>query len=89
LPLAAWLQGFAAGGYRELPVSQHTAMSRTAAAAALLLWTAGVPVLAMGLALERPAWTAAGALALAVAVAVLAASAARALVRLSRAAEGG
>jgi hypothetical protein len=82
LPLAAWLQAFAAGGYGELPASQHTAMPRGLLGAALPLWTLGVPSLAAGLALDRPAWTSLGAGALAVAVFLGAASGARALFRL-------
>jgi hypothetical protein len=82
VPLASWLQGFAAGGYRELPPSQHTAVPRAGAAASALLWTVGVPSLGAGLALDRPGWTTAGAAALALAVLVLALSGARAVRRL-------
>jgi hypothetical protein len=82
LPLAAWLQGFASGGYRELPASVHGAWPQIAGAATFALWTAGVPSLAFGLALDRSAWTSAGAAALALAVAVVASFGARGLVRL-------
>jgi hypothetical protein len=87
LPLAAWLQAFAAGGYKTLPASVHTAMPRSGGAAAVALWTAGIPCLAAGLALDRPSWTSMGAAALAAAVVAVAVSAARALRRL-RAAVG-
>jgi hypothetical protein len=82
VPLAAWLQAFAAGGYRELPASQHTAVPRSGAAAALALWTAGVPCLAVGLALDRPQWTSMGAGGLALAVLVVGLSGGLALLRL-------
>jgi hypothetical protein len=82
VPLAAWLQGFAAGGYRDLPASVHGAWPQAAGAATFALWTAGVPSLAFGLALDRTAWTSAGAAALGLAVLVVAASGARALARL-------
>lgn len=82
IPLASWLQGFAAGGYGELPPSQHTAIPRWSAAATLGLWTIGVPALAAGLALDSERWTSAGAAALAAAVLILAAAGARAVVRL-------
>ena len=84
LPLASWLQGFAAGGYRDLPPSQHTAIPNAVAATGAALWTIGVPCLATGLALDRPRWTSAGAGALALAVLVLAAAGARAVARLRR-----
>jgi hypothetical protein len=84
LPLAAWLQAFAAGGYRDLPASQHTAMPRAPAAAALALWTLGTPALALGLALDRPAWTTVGASGLALAVALVTVSVARALATIGR-----
>jgi hypothetical protein len=82
VPLAAWLQAFAAGGYRELPASQHKALPRGPAAATLALWTAGVPCLALGLALDRPSWTSAGAGGLALGVLVVIVSGIRALCRL-------
>ena len=83
-PLSAWLHGFAAGGYRELPPSLHTAIPRAAAAAALALWTLGVPCLASGMALDRFGWTRTGAASLGLAVALAAASGARAIRRLGR-----
>ena len=88
LPLAAWLQGFAARGHTQLPPSLHTAMPRVTGWAALALWTAGVPCLAMGLALDRAAWTSAGAALLAVGVLTTTASAVRAIALLGRGTAG-
>lgn len=68
VPLAAWLQAFAAGGYAELPASQHEAAPHAALGLALGLWTLGVPCLAAGLAFDRPGLGSAGALSLAAAV---------------------
>jgi hypothetical protein len=82
LPLSAWLQAFAGGGYQALPPSLHTAMPRRAAAGVLVLWSAGVPCLAAGLSFDRPAWVSAGAGALASGVLLAAGSAIRALGRL-------
>ena len=79
LPLYAWLWGFADRGHREPPPSLHTALSRRGQLASLALWSAGVPVLAAGLAFDRLAWISAGAGALAAAVALGAANLARAL----------
>src|SRR5262249_31901185 len=82
LPLAAWLRAFADRGYGELPPSLHTAMPRIAGLMVLGLWTLGVPTLAIGLALDRPAWTSGGAGVLAAAVGLLLASAGRAFIRM-------
>jgi hypothetical protein len=82
VPLAAWLQSFAGGGYDRLPSSLHTALPRAAAAWGAALWTAGVPALAMGLALDAPLGTSLGAGALAAAVLLAAASGLVALRRL-------
>jgi hypothetical protein len=82
VPMAAWLQAWAAGGHRALPPSVHSLEARGGAAATLALWTSGVPALALGLGLDRPLWTSLGAGALAVGVAVVAAAGARALFRL-------
>ena len=82
LPLAAWLQGFAGSGYRQMPASVHTAAPRGSAAAAVALWSVGVPCLAAGLAFDRTAWSSFGAGSLAVAVAIGALSGAAALRRL-------
>jgi hypothetical protein len=82
VPLAAWLQGFAEGGYKELPAPVHGAWPQAAGAATFALWTAGVPSLALGLALDRHLWTSAGASALALAVLIVAWFGARAVGRL-------
>jgi hypothetical protein len=50
LPLYAWLWGFADRRYGELPPSLHAAPPRPLQALAFALWTAGVPLLAVGLA---------------------------------------
>ena len=70
LPLYAWLWGFYDREHKDSPPSPHAALSRPAQMAALGLWTAGVPGLAAGLALDRHAWISASAAALAVAVAL-------------------
>jgi len=82
LPLSAWIQAFAAGGYRALPLSLHTAMPRLGGLIAVLLWSVGVPCLAAGLSFDRHSWIRAGAGALAFAVLLVAGSALRALRRL-------
>jgi hypothetical protein len=84
LPVYAWLWGFADRGHRESPPSLHTALDRRAQIAALALWTAGVPTLALGLALDGLAWISAGAGALAAAVALGAANLALGVRRLWR-----
>ncbi len=56
LPLFSWLGTFAASGYREPPPSPHALPARRLQAAALVLWTVGVPLLAAGFYLERPGW---------------------------------
>jgi hypothetical protein len=89
VPMAAWLQGFAAGGYRELPASVHGAWPQTGGAATSVLWTLGVPWLAFGLALDRQDTIRAGALALALAVAIASASGVRMLLRLRTRPAGG
>lgn len=70
LPLYAWLWGFHDREHRESPPSMHAALSRPAQMAVLLLWSLGVPSLALGLAGDRLPWISmsAGALALAVVV---------------------
>jgi hypothetical protein len=84
LPLSAWLHGFARGGYREQPPSLHTAPSHRAAGVALVLWTFGVPGLAVGLGTDRPTLTAAAAAMLAAAVLAVAGSGTRAVLSLRR-----
>jgi hypothetical protein len=68
MPLSAWLWGFTEGGHRALPPSPHGALSRPVQLLTLALWTAGVPGLALGLALDRHPWISASAGGLAVAV---------------------
>ena len=55
LPLYGWLWGFADRGHKVLPPSLHRATSRGVQALVLLIWTAGVPGLAAGLAFDQ-AW---------------------------------
>jgi hypothetical protein len=74
LPLYAWLWGFADREQRESPPSLHAAPVRALQAAGFLLWTAGVPLLAAGLSLERPALVRSGAGALLAGVAASAAN---------------
>lgn len=74
VPLAAWLQGFAGGGYRAMPASVHTAVPPAGTIATVAFWSAGLPCLVAGLALDRSAWTSFGAASLAMAVAMAAAA---------------
>ena len=82
LPMSAWLQSFAAGGYSTLPTSLHAVDSRAAPAATVALWTVGVPAVAGGLCFDRPRLTSLGAAALAVATIVALVSGVRTLRRL-------
>jgi hypothetical protein len=82
VPLAAWIRGYADGGFRTLPPSAHAAAHHAGGWLPLVLWSFGVPCLAAGLGFERPAYTSLGAGALAAAVAFVAAMGARALARL-------
>lgn len=84
VPLAGWLQSFAAGGYVEQPPSPHRVAPQMGAAASVLLWTAGVPCLALGLASDRLALASQGAWLMAAAVAIAAVSGVVALRRLNR-----
>ena len=68
LPLFAWLWGFSDRAYAESPPSLHRAPVRSLQASGLALWTAGVPLLAVGLAADHPAVVSAGAAALFIAV---------------------
>jgi hypothetical protein len=70
LPLAAWLQGFAGGSAQGTPASIHTAVPRSSTIATVALWTAAVPSLAAGLALDLDTCTSVGASCLAAAVAI-------------------
>jgi len=68
LPLFAWLWGFADRAYAESPPSMHRAPSRSLQGLGFVFWTAGVPVLALGLASDRMPLVSTGASALLVAV---------------------
>lgn len=61
LPLAAWLWSFAGGGYGETPPSLYRTPLRSLQVAGLALWTAGVPLLAAGLARDQVTLVRAGA----------------------------
>lgn len=61
LPLFAWLWGFADRDYQESPPSLHGAPVRGLQATVFVLWTAGVPLLALGLACDRVPVVSAGA----------------------------
>lgn len=56
LPLFSWLTAYAGDAFRTVPPSPHVLPSRMLQAGALLLWSAGVPLLAAGLYLDRPFW---------------------------------
>ncbi len=84
LPLFAWLWGFSDRAYAELPPALHGAPVRPLQGTAFALWTAGVPLLALGLASDRIALVSSGALALLVAVCAGFANAALVLTRLWR-----
>jgi hypothetical protein len=83
LPMAAWLQGFTRRGYAEEPPSLHAAPSLALALVGLALWGVGVPLLAAGLALDRPVLAGDAAAALALAVVLSAANLLRVLRRLA------
>jgi hypothetical protein len=82
LPLFAWLWGFADRAYAESPPSLHRAPVRSLQGVAFVFWTAGVPMLALGLAFDRAAWVSAAAGALLVAVVASLANAIVVLMRL-------
>ncbi len=84
LPLFGWLLAFADRGHAELPPSLHTAPVWAFQASGFYLWTAGVPLLAAGLALDREALVSAGAGGLCLAVLLSLANVAAVLVRLWR-----
>jgi len=50
VPMFAWIQAWTRSGFKELPTSPHDMTLRPAQLAALVLWTAGTPTLAWGLA---------------------------------------
>jgi hypothetical protein len=84
VPLAAWLQSFADGGYGAQPPSPHRVAPPFGAAASVVLWTVGVPCLGFGLATDRTALASQGAWLMAAGVAITAGSGVVALRRLGR-----
>ncbi len=68
LPLFGWLWGFADRGYADSPPSLHAVPVRALQALVFGLWTGGVPLLASGLAFDRPLLVSMGAGGLLVAV---------------------
>jgi hypothetical protein len=68
LPLFAWLWGFSDRGHAEMPPSLHAAPVRRLQALSFVSWTAGVPLLALGLGSDRVAMVSLGAAGLLVAV---------------------
>jgi len=64
LPLYAWLRAYEQAGFAAQPLSPHALPARPMQAGGLALWTAGVPLLAAGFALDRTALVSAGAAAL-------------------------
>ena len=82
LPLFAWLWGFSDRAYVESPPSLHRAPVRSLQGLVFALWTAGVPLLAVGLASDRTALLSSGAWMLLVAVVAGLANAAVVLTRL-------
>jgi len=64
LPLFAWLWGFSDRAHAESPPALHGAPVHSLQGAAFALWTAGVPLLALGLAFDRTALVSSGAAAL-------------------------
>ena len=81
LPLYAWFRGFAGSDLERLPPSPHELPRRSLQWTVFGLWTAGVPGLAAGLAIDDARLLAASAAALATAVAVSATVAVRAVQR--------
>jgi len=82
LPLFAWLWGFSDRAHAESPPSLHSAPVRWLQGSTFILWTAGVPLLALGLASDRTALFAWGAGGLFVAVGATFANAIVVLTRL-------
>jgi hypothetical protein len=56
LPLFSWLTAYAGDAFRTVPPSPHAMPSRALQTWTLALWSAGVPLLAAGLSLDRIAW---------------------------------
>jgi hypothetical protein len=88
LPLFGWLWGFADRGHAGLPPSLHAAPVRPLQALVFGLWTAGLPLLAAGLALDRAGLVSVGAGGLFVAVLASLANIVVVLARLWRAGTG-
>ena len=68
LPLYAWMRAYQGIGFAEQPLSPHDIPVRPLQALVFALWTAGVPLLATGLGLERAPLISAGGSALLAAV---------------------
>lgn len=68
LPLYAWIRSYEGTGFAVQPRSPHATPARRLQAAVFFLWTAGVPLLAAGLGLERAPLISAGGAALFAAV---------------------
>ncbi len=64
LPMFAWLEAYARGGFTDVPPPPHAFPARPLQGLSFLLWTLGVPALAAGLAFDRLPWVEAGAWAL-------------------------
>jgi len=64
LPMTVWVNAWTAGEFQTLPRSPHEMPVRALQWISLAAWSAGVPVLAYGLASERLPWVSAGAWAL-------------------------
>ena len=68
LPLFSWLTAYAGDAFRTVPPSPHAMPHRALQGWTLALWSAGVPLLAAGLGLDRTTWIAAAGWALLAAV---------------------
>lgn len=64
LPIYAWMRAYEQAGFQIQPRSPHATPLRPLQAATFFLWSAGVPLLAAGLGMVRPALVSAGASAL-------------------------
>ena len=60
LPLFSWLTAYAGDDFRTVPPSPHSMPHRALQRWTLGLWSAGVPLLAVGLGLDRIGWLSAG-----------------------------
>jgi len=69
LPLAAWMWGFEEVGFEFRPPHPYALVARPLQLLILLLWVLGLPALALGFALDAPAWISGGGAALALATA--------------------